>query len=341
MVDCSSRARGPRCGAADVLLTGMIQRALLVGSFLVSSFGACSSGHSGSTTPPGNTAPPKAPDYAASVADPLGFLPVDSEIVMGLDVDSVRTSALWPHLSSRITATAGPQLAMFQQMCGFDPMATVHRIRLGLKNLKAEKPEGVIVITGLDRPQLMACMAKAGNGAAVIEGDYVTFDAAKTGGTQAAFAFVDASTAVVTLGASANKDQLKAVLASGMPLRKSPAFMQLLTQTDVEASLWGMMNANSSIFDQLAAGIGTKPKAMFGSVRLNPGMTINMHVRLDTADAAQKLATMANNQVGMAKGFVTKLDITTEAADVVVAVGMDDQQLNSLIMLVAGQLGSP
>lgn len=316
----------------------MIQRALLVGSLLL---GACSSTPSGSTLPPGNTVAMKAPDYAATVADPLGFLPADSELVMGLDVDSLRTSALWPPLSAKITASSGAQLASFSQTCGFDPMATVHRIRLGLKNLKADKPEGVIVISGLDRPQLMGCLSKASNGAALIEGDFVTFDAAKNNGTQLAFTFVDASTIVVSIGPTANKAQVKTVLASGVPLRSSAAFTELLKQTDVEASLWGMMNSNASIFDQLAAGIGTRPKAMFGSVRLNPGMTVNMHVRLDTPAAATQLAGMANSQVGMARGFVTKLDVTTEAADVVIAVAMDDSQLNALIAMVAGQLGGP
>jgi hypothetical protein len=35
------------------------------------------------------------------------------------------------------------------------------------------------------------------------------------------------------------------------------------------------------------------------------------------------------------------MDITTDAADVVVAVGMDDQQLNALLMMIAPQLGNP
>lgn len=314
----------------------MIQRALLVGSLLL---GACSSTPSGSTTPPGNAAPPKAPDYAATIADPLGFLPADAEIVMGLDVDALRTSALWPPLAAKITSSAGPQLSAFQQQCGFDPMATVHRIRLGIKNLKADKPEGVIVISGLDRPQLMGCLAKGGT--ALVEGDFVTFDAAKNNGTQAAFAFVDASTVVAVLGPTANKAQVKTVLASNAPLRSSAAFIALLGKTDVEASLWGVMNSNSSMFDQLAAGIGTRPQAVFGSVRLNPGMTMNMHMRLESPAAATQLANMANSQLGMARGFVTKLDVTTEASDVVVAVAMDDQQLNALIMMVAGQLGGP
>ena len=107
----------------------MIQRALLVGSLIL---GACSSTPSGRSTPPGNTAPPKAPDYAAIVADPLGFLPIDSEIVMGLDIDSLRSSPLWPPLASRVTSSAGAQLTAFQQMCGFDAMATMHRVRVGL-----------------------------------------------------------------------------------------------------------------------------------------------------------------------------------------------------------------
>ncbi len=326
-----------------VIRLGMVKRALLVSSLL---FASCYKDPAASTgpRPPNNAVTVRGPDYSATLADPVGFLPVDSELVVGLDLDSLRKSPMWPQLAGKLATTMGPSLRMFQDKCGFDPMVTLHSITVGLKNLKQEVPEGVIVFSGLDRPKLMACVTtvkpKPGTTeSVVIDGDVIL--ATSSTGSKSAFAFVDASTVVGTIGPGAGKPQLMAVLAAGAPLRSSPAFAELLKLTDLEASLWTVLNGSSPIFDQVASGLGMRPKALFGSVTLTAGLTMNARMRLDSAAQAQQVQQMVNGQVGMARAMFDKLDITTDNADVVVAVAMNEQQLNNIMQMVLGAVGSP
>jgi len=69
----------------------MRHRSLLAGMLVL---GACFSSK-GSGTAPGSTPPATAAtDYTATIADPLGFLPLESELVLGVDGDQIRKSAL-------------------------------------------------------------------------------------------------------------------------------------------------------------------------------------------------------------------------------------------------------
>ncbi len=293
--------------------------------------------------PPGNGAPPVAArvDYSATIADPLGFLPLDSELVLGVDVDQVKKSMFWPPLAAKITQAGGSSFTTFKAICGFDPMQTVRAMSLGIKNIGQKTPDGVMVVHGLDRAALMGCMEKGAKqgGKITIENGIVTVTSDDN--SAVAFAFVDASTVVGVIGPTASAGQLKAVLASGVPLRGSPAFADLLAKTNLEASGWMVMNGNSSVFDQMASAVGSRPKAAFGSVSVLSGVAMDLHLRLDSAAQAQQLSTMANNQAGMARSMFTKLDITTDAADVVVQLAMTDQQVSQILQLAGVSLAAP
>jgi len=318
----------------------MNSRALVVASLLLTS---CYKDKPRTEVPPSNGVPPATArvDYSATIADPLGFLPVDSELVLGVDVDQVKKSMFWPPLAARISQAGGPALTTFQQVCGFDPMQTIRAMSLGIKNLGQKTPDGVLVVHGVDRGALMACMEKGAQsgGKTQIENGLVTVRS--DDGSTVAFAFVDASTIVGVVGPSASAAQLKAVLAAGSPLRSSPAFAELVAKTNLEASGWMVMNGSSSVFDQMAQAVGSRPKAAFGSVSVLSGVAMDLHLRLDTPAQAQQLSTMANQQAGMARSMFTRLDITTENADVVVALAMTDQQLTSILQMAGVSLATP
>lgn len=318
----------------------MHTRVLLAASLLLAS---CHDDKSRSTNPPTNGVPPAAArvDYSATIADPLGFLPLDSELVLGVDVDQVRKSMFWPPVAAKISQAGGSSFTTFKQACGFDPMQTVHGMSLGIKNVGQKTPDGVMVVRGLDRPALMGCMEKGVQAGGKIAIDKGIVTITSDDGSAVAFAFVDASTVVGVIGPTASGAQLKAVLASGSPLRGSPAFADLVAKTNLEASGWMVMNGNSSIFDQMAGAVGSRPKAAFGSVSVLSGVTMDMHLRLDTPAQAQQLSSMANNQAGMARSMFTKLDITTDAADVVVALAMTDQQLTNILQMAGVSLATP
>jgi len=331
--------------ALTVLDLAMAQRVWLAGLLTLASCFA----DNGKVAQPPHQPPPKDPtphgkDYSATIADPLGFLPADSEIVFGLDVDSVRRSTLGPPLAARLAELGGTELTLFKQTCGFDPMTTVHAITLGIKNVKQATPDGVIVVHGLDRPQLTNCMSRAQSRdpkVVTIQNGIVEInnrDPNKPDGSKVVFAFVDASTVVGVIGPTANRDRLQTVLASGVPLRSSLSFVELIKLTDLESSLWGVINGASSVFDQVA-GLGMRPKAVFGSLTLANGMSIAMRLRLESPAQATQLQQLANGQVGMARSMFEKLDITTDNADVVVAAAMNDQQLTAILSLAGVSLG--
>jgi hypothetical protein len=319
----------------------MHMRAIVVASLLLSSCYKDKPRTEG--PPPGNGAPPAAAriDYSATIADPLGFLPLDSELVIGVDVDQLKKSMFWPPVAAKISQAGGSSFTSFKAICGFDPMQTVRAMSLGIKNIGQKTPDGVLVVHGLDRAALMACMekgAKSGGKIAIENGIVVI---TSDDGSAVAFAFVDASTVVGVIGATASAGQLKAVLAAGSPLRGSAAFGELVGKTNLEASGWMVMNGNASVFDQMAGAVGSRPKAAFGSVSVISGVSMDLHLRLDTAAQAQQLSTMANNQAGMARAMFTRLDITTDAADVVVQLAMTDQQLSNLLQMAGVSLAAP
>jgi len=299
------------------------------------------SGGSGGGAAPSNKAAAAGPDYSATLADPVGFLPIDSEIVFSLDAEQLRRSPVWTMLEPKLLAAAGSDLEMFRLVCGFDPVASVRGITLGIKNLKQTTPDGIIVVAGLDRERLVACMAKAQANDPSIQvssGGVVTITPKTKDDTPVVFGFVDATTAVAMIGAATTPARFAAALAGGAPLRKSPVFVELLGRINLEASMWVVINGNSSVFEQ-AASLGVKPKAIIGSVKLEAGLDANLRVTLATPAEAQQITTMAQGQLGMAQGFFEKLEVTADAADVVVLGVMTDEQLRNVMSLLNGMMG--
>ncbi|MDB4960339.1 MAG: hypothetical protein JWP01_338 [Myxococcales bacterium] len=317
----------------------MRHRLLLVGVLL---FGGCYKAErgTGATTAPSNTARAGV-DYSATLADPIGFLPIDSEVVVSLDAEQLRGSEIWRMLEPKLWASMGSSLAAFKVECGFDPVATVRGITIAAKGLKQDKPDAVVVVSGIDRARLTECMTRTSKtgekGIAIDKDGVITMGNPQDG--RVALAFVDASTVVAQVGALASHDGLFAILKSGAPLRKSPAFVELIGQVNLEASLWTVVNGNSSLFEQ-AASLGVKPKAIFGSVGLTKGLDASLRFRLSTPQEAQSITTMAQGQLSMAVNFFEKLEITQDNADVVVIAVMTEAQLQNVVSLLGGMMGS-
>jgi len=85
-------------------------------------------------------APPEPPRHARTAADPLAFLPADAELVVSVDAAQLRSSALWQKVQPALTAKLGDMLAAFAAECGYDPVAAVKRITLGISNARARRP---------------------------------------------------------------------------------------------------------------------------------------------------------------------------------------------------------
>lgn len=335
------------------------RRGLLVG-FIVSSAlvaGACKKDEKKDPGAPGATTAEKgdkpsalsqtlaAGAGAAAASDDLSLLPVDSEIVMGLNFAQLQQSALWkkfvePQLMKGDTVA---KLAEFKAKCGFDPLASIKSISVGMKGIGNPKPDGVVVVHGVEKTKALACIeqvkaeaAKEG-GEMTVDGDVVLVKS-KDGET-VAMTFVNDTTAIAVMGTAATKDGVIAAAKGGSTLKTSAAFVDMYSKIKTGESLWLLMNGNSKAFEQ-AQRMGIKPKAVFGSVNVTDGLSFDLRMRLDSADQATQMANGFKGQAQALQSMVDKMDIGSDGADVKVSVAMSEQKLQTLIQQFGGMLGA-
>jgi hypothetical protein len=281
--------------------------------------------------------------------DDLSLIPSDSEIVMGLNLAQLQKSALWKKFvePQLVKPDFQAKLSSFKDQCGFDPMTSITSLSLGMKNVGAkgkDTPDGVVVIHGLDKAKTSACLTKM---KAEIEkdGTKLTDDGgiytlSKDGNT-AAFTHVNDTTAVMVVGANGNVAGVKAATAGTSALKTSPAFIDMFSKIKTGDSLWLLANGNSPMFEK-AGALGVKPKAVFGSVNVTDGLTMDLRIRLNTPDEATSLANMVQGQAKQAAQMFDKFDVSTETADLKVSIAMSTQKLEQLIgqiMALAGGMG--
>ncbi len=272
---------------------------------------------------------------AAATADPLGFLPLDAEVVMGLDLRQVLASPLWKQAWPRISQRLGPFLQDFEAACGYDPLATVRSVTAGIKG--ADPADGVFVLRGVPRDRTLACATRALSGQieVTLAGDVILIPGKRPTDPPAAARFADASTLVV----ATSRRRLDAALASGAPLRGSRAFSELWELVDARHALWGIANTSSRAFSSLAS-IGVRPRALLGSVALGAGLSLTGRMRLGTPDEAQQLASLGQAQTGAMRSMVDRVEIGAVGPDVTLRVDMTAAQAESMMGLMLGVLGS-
>lgn len=277
--------------------------------------------------------------------DDLALIPADSELVLGLNWKQLSGSALWTELvkpKMMKDPKVSAKLEEFKTQCGFDPMEAVTSVSLGMKNLDSKNPDGVIIVHGLDKAKSMACFDKKGKelfekdgGKASVDGDVVTLT--KENETTA-MTFINDSTLLIVGGSKASKDGIKEVQAGKDALKSSQAFTEMYSKVNAGDSMWALVNGSAKAFDgKLPMGI--KFKAVFGSINVTDGLSVDGHVRFDSADQASALAKMASSQAAQVKMFVDKLDISNDGADLKVSIAMSNAKLKSLMSMAGGKLG--
>jgi len=278
-------------------------------------------------------------------ADDLSLLPADSEIVMGLNFAQLQQSALWKQFAPKLMEKAASGLAEFKAACGFDPIEQIKSVSLGMKGVDGGKtPEGAVVIHGLDKGKSMACLDKAKAEAAkkgsdiTVDGD--VFTVKDKSGQLTAWTFVSGDTLVGVLGASASKDAVVAAAKGGSALKTSQTFVDMYSKINTKESLWLLINGNAP-FMAKAASAGVKPKAVFGSVNVTDGLTVDLRIRLATADEATNLVKMVQGQTNnpQVKQMFDKFDVTNDGADAKIAIAMSNQKLQQLIRMIGGVMG--
>ena len=275
----------------------------------------------------------------------LSLLPVDSEMVIGLNIAQLQQSALWKQFSPKIMDKIAGNLADFKADCGFDPLDAVKSMAMGMKNMGGGgEPDGAIVIHGPDKAKVLACVdkekdkAKAKGTEMSVDGDVVLMK--DKNGATSAFTFVNDTTMLGVIGTKGNKDGVKEAAKGNSTLKWSQTFVDMYSKINTQDSLWMLINGNSPALAK-AGGMGIKPKAVFGSLNITDGLTLDFRVRMATPDEAKSLVGMMQGQVGnpQVKQMFDTLDITGDGTDAKVTVKMSAQKLQAMVAMVGGMMG--
>ncbi len=277
-------------------------------------------------------------------ATDLGLLPVDSEVVMGINFAQIQKSALWKKFvePQLLKPDVQEKLTNFKNTCGIDPMASLSSMSMGLKGVGGDKPDGVIVLHGVDKAKMMPCFEKmkpeaAKEGSTItVDGDVVTI-ASKDGDT-VAFTYVDNTTAVGVVGANANAAGVKAAAAGTSALKTSPAFVDLYKKINTADSLWFLANTSAKAFDSLGA-LGSKPKQIYGSINVTDGFAAEIRARMESPDQATQLSNMMSTQIQPFKAMVDKVEVAADGADVKISAALSTQKLEALVKNFGGMMG--
>jgi hypothetical protein len=265
----------------------------------------------------------------------LSLLPVDSDLVLGINVTQIRQSPLWKQLAEPMMSGKG-RLAQFKTACGYDPAASISGISIGVK-VEGDTPSAVMVAHGADKSKAAPCadamkdeMARRGI-ELTRDGDVWIAKSPKTG--TAALTFVNDSTAVAMFGDRASASGVKAAAAGGSTLKTSPAFVEMFKKVKTGDSLWFV--ANGKALDSLPV----KPTAAFGSINATDGLSLDLRIQFDKPEAAADAASMLNGQAKQVASFVDKVDITSEGSEVHASIVMSNQKLQSVLSQYGPLLG--
>jgi hypothetical protein len=304
---------------------------------------ACKKDDKSSPAPGGDKTAEKSAQGGGATGDDLSYLPVDSELVLGMNVSQLQQSSLWKQFvePKLMAGEAQQKLSELKAKCGgYDMMNAVRSASLGLKNVTNNQPTGVIVVHGLDKTKTLDCIEK-NKDEIVKEGGEVNRDGdvlliKDKRGQTSAMSFLNDSTMLIGLGDNGNAAGMKTIAAGSSTLKSSPKFLEMYKKVNTGDSLWLLVNGR--LLDK--APMGMKARAVFGSLNVTSGLGLDLRIQFESPDQATQAANLLNGQAKQAQAYVDKAEFTTDAAELHASVTMSQAKLQALISQLGGLLGA-
>lgn len=293
-----------------------------------------------SAAPPANKAP--APDYQRTAADELAFLPSDADFVIGFDVAALRKSQLWQTFQPQFDALMRKVQDQFGSGCSNDLLKDIERGAAAMKVHDSTKFSGVYSMRVANAARALECHSaetKSKGGTVTLDRGVMLTTTPKAPGIITASQAVGSSALVGQFDAGASHDTLAAVLAAGVPLRASPAFMKLYERREPGAVMWGMANGNASVFEQMAAS-GLRPRSIDGTIVATDRLVITVRMTMAGPAEAAQVASEVDKVKPMAGAYVERLDVRVDGATAQIQVAVTEAQIRSLIAML-GSFGGP
>jgi hypothetical protein len=285
----------------------------------------------------------------------LAYVPLKSDGVVGVDLAALRGSELYRSYQQRIEAAASRSLAEVQRLCGFDPITRINQVVAG--GTGGPTGDATVVVRGLGRQETMSCLARAAaeppaGVRLVIDGDYARIDEADPdadpdapaalagGGESLSLLFVDDTTVLLARrgGQAVDADGMRAIAAQragdASNVTGSAGFMEMIDAVDTQAPLWFVISGKADQVRRMGRGL-LSFDAAFGDVRVGRGLDIRATLRLDSEDAAARLAQVAQRQVDSMKKSLMKdmlgpIQVQQTGRDIRFQVQQSREQLEKL-----------
>jgi hypothetical protein len=245
-------------------------------------------------------------------AQDLTYLPVDADLVFGVDLGRLRGSSLWQTYGRTILSQFEYRLTAIRAECGFDPLEVITAISGASIDTGTTNLHGVVLLHGFSR-KLEPCLTKP------------SF-------AKLAHGFIDDTTVVL----AGTQDEIDRALKGTSGLPTSPAFNDLWSQLTTSGAGWFVANGRAKWLSSLKM-LAPGTQALLGSIDLTDRLAIDGRLRLGTSSAATTLVQAIDPQLPAAKALVDRLDVTVEQQDIHVIVAATTAQLQEL----ASQFASP
>jgi hypothetical protein len=281
--------------------------------------------------PPANHKP--AASTRATADDVLGFLPSDTAVVIGIDAVAIRSSTLYKTFEPQIVQLLGGKLDKLRAACSIDPLRSLERITLAGSNRPNGNMDGVAVVRGMDSARLVECygneLPKHAAGMKVVKDrDVLIGTEPASPNQQTAVAAVAPTTFVLHQAPAVSHDSMQSVIASGAPLRQSPAFMKFFDRREPDAAVWFRATAGLELIDQL---VGVQPSTIAGTVKITDRVSVAVSMAMATAADAERIASQLENLRGPVSAVTERFDVKATGVDVAVDVVMTEVQLRTLL----------
>jgi hypothetical protein len=315
---------------------------------IATAFVACDKGKSGGGGGGGATGAAGASAIAPAqggLKRALAAMPKETDIVIGIDFQQLRKSAVFKKYEPQIMEKVGKDLEEFKQKCGFDPMEKLTGVLMGIRPSAGGGglDNGTFFVRGFEKGPAIECIKKAAaekaaeGQAATIDGNYI--ELTEAGQPKFRALFIDDTTALIIMTGPeqfADKAALEAAAAAkeGDGLTASAAFVKLLDEVKTGSSLFMVMNGNASFMQNNP--LPFKIKAVFGWVNVGGGVDGESRIRMEDADGASAMVGFYKMGVDQIKQtpagkFIDSVKVSSKGSDVVATFKFDQKQIDEMV----------
>jgi hypothetical protein len=284
---------------------------------------------------------------AGGAADDLNVVPANSDVVIGIDLDKLRSSALFKEFGDKLMSRVTGEISEFKETCGFDPVQTFKSGLLALKpNAGGDGGSGAFLAhTSASRDQLKACLekskakAEADGTKITIDGD-IAFLAPKDGKSFGAVTFYGSDGVVVMFKESAwTKEMVADVLKGAGSIKSSKSFLDARSAMKKDQTVWMYINGSAPMVAQ-ASPLKLDAESFFGTINVTDGLSSAFRIRMKSDADAKAAEEALKGQMTSAQMFFTKAEMRADGKDLIIDADLSGSQLKGIAsMVLSGMQG--